>query len=178
MTPRPYTLRQSGVPASSGRHAVRGFTIIELMTTIAVLVILIAVAAPSFSDLVRDQRVKTATFDVYASLVFARSEAIKRNADVDVTPAGADWAAGWSVSVQSDGTVLKRQDAVNAMNITGPTAAVTYRRDGRISGSTAPAFVVKSSESTTTTARCVRVDLSGRPNITVDTNGDASDGCQ
>jgi hypothetical protein len=45
-------------------------------------------------------------------------------------------------------------------------------------GATAPTFVVKASDSTSTTARCVRVDLSGRPNIKVDTNSNPADGCQ
>lgn len=156
----------------------RGFTIIELMIAVAILAIIVTIAAPSMSDLVRDQRVKTATFDLYSALIFARSEAIKRNANVDVVPAATDWAAGWQVRVQSDSTVLRRQDAFASMNITGPAGAVTYRRDGRLDVATAPAYVVKSSESTSITARCVQVDLAGRPNIKVDTNRDASDGCQ
>lgn len=162
----------------SGAHAERGFTIIELMATVAVLAILLTLAAPSLSDLVRDQRVKTATFDVYASLTFARSEAIKRNGDIDVIPTGADWAGGWRVEVQADNTVLKRQDALNGMSVTGPAATLTYRRDGRLDGIAGPTFVVKSSENAAITARCVRVDLSGRPNIKVDTNKDSTDGCQ
>ncbi len=170
--------RYSLPPLLSGASAGRGFTIIELMVTFAVLAILVTLAAPSLSDLVRDQRVKTATFDVYASLAFARSEAIKRNGDVDVIPTGADWAAGWRVEVQADATVLKRQDPLTAMSITGPAGTLTYRRDGRLDGVAGPTFVVKSSENAAITARCVRVDLSGRPNIKVDTNKDSTDGCQ
>lgn len=165
-------------PDSVAGRAASGFTIIELMTTLAVLAILITIAAPSLSDLVRDQRVKTATFDVYASVIFARSEAIKRNADVDLVPAGADWAAGWMVRVQSDATVLTRQNPLPAMSIAGPGGTITYRRDGRIFGGAAPLFVVKSAESNSITARCVRIDLGGRPNIIVDTNKDPTDGCQ
>lgn len=154
----------------------RGFTLIELMISITVLAILVSVAAPSLSSLVRDQRVKTATFDVYAGLAYARSEAIKRNATVDITPNGADWGGGWRI--QSGGTALKNQDAFSKISIGGPAGTVTYQRDGRISGIAAPMFVVKSAEDNTITARCVRVDLSGRPNIKVDTNKDPSDGCQ
>ena len=180
MPPRPFLKHGSrNCHACAVRPGgVRGFTIIELMIAVAILAILVTIAAPSLSDLVRDQRVKTSTFDVFASLTFARSEAIKRNANVDIVPTGADWALGWRVQVQSDSTVLKRQDPLTAMSITGPAGTITYRRDGRLDGVTAPTFVVKSAESATITARCVRVDLSGRPNIKVDTNKDASDGCQ
>ena len=128
------------------------------------------------SSLVRDQRVKTATFDVYASLAYARSEAIKRNATVNITPNGADWSGGWRVLLGD--APLKIQDALSKINISGPAGAVTYQRDGRIGGTAAPTFVVKAADDNTVTARCVRVDLSGRPNIKVDTNKNPSDGCQ
>ena len=158
-----------------------GFTLIELMFSIVILVILITLAAPSLRDIVRDQRVKTATFDVYASLVFARSEAIKRNAPVAICiTSGTDWAGGWTVkTTDCTNASLKTQDAVNALSITGPVSPLIYQGDGRLSA--APTFVVKSAEpdtNTTITARCVRVTLSGRPNVQVDTNKDASDGCQ
>ena len=175
MRPPRMTERATRPGARFALRAGRGFTLIELMISITVLAILVGVAAPSMSSLVRDQRVKTATFDVYASLAYARSEAIKRNATVDITPNGADWGGGWRV--QSGGTALKNQDALSGISITGP-AGTTYQRDGRISGTAAPTFVVKSADDNTITARCVRVDLSGRPNIKVDTNKNPSDGCQ
>lgn len=157
----------------------RGFTLIELMVTVVVLAVLLSLAAPSFSNVVRDQRVKAATFDVYASLVFARSEAIKRNANIDIIPAAVgDWSAGWRI--EAAGTVLKRQDAHQGLNISGPggadIATLTYQGDGRLTA--APTFVVSSPESASITARCVRVDLSGRPNIKVDTDKNIANGCQ
>lgn len=157
-------------------HSAHGFTLIEMMISIAILAILLGIAAPSMTALIRDQRVKTATYDVYASFAFARSEAIKRNANVAITPNGTDWGGGWQI--QAGGTSLKNQDAISKVSISGPVGAVTYQRDGRISGAAAPSFVVKSADDSTITARCVRVDLSGRPNIKVDTNHNPSDGCQ
>lgn len=160
-----------------------GFTLIELMFSVVLLVILIALAAPSLRDIVRDQRVKTATFDVYASLVFARSEAIKRNANINIIPTGADWAGGWQVQVQTGGTVLKTQNVLNGLKIMGSTGGaevnvgtITYQRDGRLTA-TPPMIVVQSSESTSITARCVRLDVSGRPNVKVDTDKDPSNAC-
>ena len=156
---------------------VSGFTIIELMVTVTIMAILLSLAAPSLGNLVRDQRVKTATFDVYSAVTFARSEAIKRNVDVQIVPVdAAEWASGWSIQV--GGGTLKAQDALSGLNITGPAAAITYQRDGRIAGAANETFVLKSSESAAVTARCVRLDLSGRPNIKVDTNSNSADGCQ
>jgi prepilin-type N-terminal cleavage/methylation domain-containing protein len=82
----------------------RGFTLIELMVTMAVLVILITIGVPSFNDLVQNQRVKTAVSELHSSLIFARSEAIKRNAEVTITRNGASWSNGWNVQT-SDSTI-------------------------------------------------------------------------
>jgi type IV fimbrial biogenesis protein FimT len=157
-----------------------GFTLIELIFTVLLLAVLMTLAAPSLSNLVRDQRIKTATFDVYSAFIYARSEAIRRNATVDIIPESASWTNGWRIEV-TGGPELKRQDALRGISITDPDGAavgtITYRGDGRLTAA-APEIVVKSPESDAITARCVRIDLSGRPNITVDTNNDPSDGCQ
>lgn len=165
----------------------RGFTIIEMMVAVAVLAILVGLAAPSLQDLVRDQRIKTSTFDVYADLTYARSEAIKRNANVDIVPAAGGWASGWQVQT-TDATpvILKKQDALYGASIAVVDSArtalgnvtITYQRDGRMNNLVAPTFELTSSQSASITARCVRLDLSGRPNIKVDTNRNSADGCQ
>ena len=153
-----------------------GFTLIELMVTTAILLILMVVGFPAMSDLIRDQRVKTGVNELYISLAYARSEAIKRNASVVLTSNTAgNWKDGWTIA--SGGTTFRNQTALTGVSITGPNS-ITYGRDGRLSDSTAPTLVVSSSQSTTIKARCVRLDLSGRPNIKQDTNGNAADGCQ
>ena len=146
------------------------------MITITILAILLAIAAPSMSALIRDQRVKAATLDVYSTFIFARSEAIKRNANVLVTPNATDWGSGWQVLTGA--TPLKTQTSISKISIGGPVGTVAYQRDGRISGNTSPSFVVKSSDDGSITARCINIDLSGRPSIKVDTNHNATDGCQ
>jgi type IV fimbrial biogenesis protein FimT len=53
----------------------RGFTLVELMVTIAVLAILLTIAAPAFSDLIMNNRLATATNEVQNALGYAKSEA-------------------------------------------------------------------------------------------------------
>jgi type IV fimbrial biogenesis protein FimT len=163
-------------PRGYMRKNAQGFTIVELLITVTVLGILAAVALPSLGNFVRDQRVKTAISDVYASFIYARSEAIKRSADVQVVPNGTDWAAGWTVK-DSGGASLKVQGAISGVAISGEAGTITYRRDGRLSAAIAT-FVLSSPDSSSVTARCLRIDPSGRPNIKVDSNGDPTDGCQ
>ena len=154
-----------------------GFTIVELLITVTVLGVLAALALPEFNNFVRDQRVKTAISDVYASFIYARSEAIKRSADVQVVPNDTDnWAAGWAVK-DAGGTNLKVQDVISGVTIAGEDGTVMYRRDGRLSAAIAT-FVLSSPDASSITARCLRIDPSGRPNIKVDTNGNPADGCQ
>lgn len=90
-----------------------GFSLIELMVTISVLVILLALGVPSFSQLLSSNRASALTNDLQFALKFARGEAIKRGAPVSLCPraagnpdtpdpaacsnAAADWRNGWVV---------------------------------------------------------------------------------
>ncbi|HEY0942674.1 MAG TPA: GspH/FimT family pseudopilin [Steroidobacter sp.] len=65
----------------------RGFTILELMITVAVLSILVGVGIPSFQDMMRRNRLATQTNQLLGALAYARSEAVKRGVRVTVCPA-------------------------------------------------------------------------------------------
>ena len=139
-----------------------GFTLIEMIVAVAVLAVLATLGVPTMRDTVLNQRVKTATFDLYTSLILARGEAIKRNANVDITPAGGVWANGWAVRVQADATLLKTQGALSNMTLTGPAASITYRLDGRLASGVATLTVAGGSN---VTMRCIAIAVDGRPNI-------------
>ena len=78
--PFPRPDRQHVRPSFSGTP--RGFTLIELMVVVAIVVILIAIAGPDFRNMIAATRVKNASFDVFSSLTHARSEAVTRNTTV------------------------------------------------------------------------------------------------
>jgi type IV fimbrial biogenesis protein FimT len=139
-----------------------GFTMVEMMVVVVIMAILAAVAAPNLGKMIRQQRVKTASFDVMSSLMLARSEAVKRNVTVTITPATGGWANGWSIA-DANGNALRSASAVPNISITGPTT-VTYSGNGHLSpvGST-PQFAISAADVTTANQFCVKVSSSGAP---------------
>lgn len=147
-------------------RANRGFTLPELLIVITVAGVMLGAGVPSFVEFIKNQRVKTASFDLFSSLVVARSEAITRNTSVTVTPASTtNWANGWTITyvdATSGSTVtLREQSSMPNITITGPTSVV-YRGSGRLTNATTPQFALTATGSTVT-SRCINVDLSGRP---------------
>ncbi len=138
----------------------RGFTLVEMLVVITIVLVLAALAGPAFRELIASQRVQAAAMDLFTGLVRARSEAIKKNADVTIASksGSTNWAGGWSVA--ADGTDLEKHSAVSGVTVTGSASSITYRSSGRIGGAS-PTFVFTASG--TTAARCVRVGLSGQP---------------
>ena len=110
----------------SGTNPVAGFSLIELMVTLAVMAVLIGIAMPSFANLVRETRLTAATNDLHAALFYTRSEAIKRgrrvtictSADGETCSPGAGWHAGWIVFDDANGDGLR--DADEALLRVGP----------------------------------------------------------
>lgn len=150
--------------AAPGRRQ-SGFTLIELMIAVTVLVILTALAAPAFSTMIANQRLKSGASDLLTVLIRARSEAIKRNAEVTLAPlTSGQWQQGWRIANPGDASLtLEQHGALANATLTGP-ASVVYLPNGRIKGGAAAAFSLSVSGSPQ--RRCVRVDLSGRPNLT------------
>lgn len=79
----------------------RGFTLIELMVTIAVLAILLGVAAPSFYHQIQNNRSAALGEEFASALNYARGEAVKRGerislcASADGSECGGAWDQGW-----------------------------------------------------------------------------------
>ncbi len=138
-----------------------GFTFLEMMVVVAILAVLAAIALPNMGSMIRTQQVKTASFDVFAALVLARSEAIKRNVSVTITPTNGNWSQGWTVT-DANANTLRQQAAYANINIAGP-ATVVYNGTGRLGGATAPQFQLSASDVTTANQRCIKVNLSGQP---------------
>ena len=82
-----------------------GFTLVELLVTIVVATVLLAVGVPAFKDFIKNNRVTAQTNDLVSAIQLARAEALKRGAETVVCASnitakctGKDtWADGWIV---------------------------------------------------------------------------------
>lgn len=93
----------------------RGFTIIELMVTLAVASVLILVGVPSFNSFVQNNRITSTTNFVVSQLNYARSEAVRLNLAVNIARTGStaqDLTDGWQI--YSDAGSATGNSAYNA----------------------------------------------------------------
>jgi len=94
-----------------------GFTLIELLVTLAVVVVLLTLGAPTLQAMAATNRLASGVNNLVGTLALARSEAVKRNREVVVCQSNGgpscshagDWQNGWRVYVDHNGN--RRQDA-------------------------------------------------------------------
>jgi len=135
MNVRPLEHRQTGraMNASTRQH-VTGFTLIELMATLSVLGILLALVSPSFTRLIATNRLASQANEFIATLHLARSEAVRRTQSVTLraTADPDNYSKGWQVFADA--------------NADGSPASPTTKTDGealRVVGSFKGGITIK-----------------------------------
>lgn len=144
------------------KNRISGFTLIELMVTVAVLAILVTVAIPNYQAFVVNSRMTAQANDFLASLNLARSEAVKRNAPVSMNAVGGDWASGWEI-VDAGGNVLKVHPALEgASSLDGDATTITFQSNGQAGTTT---FNLCNPDTSIAPGRDIEIEVSGRASV-------------
>lgn len=118
----------------------RGFTLLELLVTLSLLIALITMGMPALSGLLERQRLDAAVDTLGRSLNLARQEAILHNQVVTLAPLGSNWTGDWVVFVDlnqnaeldAEETALRHIPAMlNLRVVSNPPVSEYVRFNGR-----------------------------------------------
>lgn len=148
--------------------AQKGFTLIELMVTLAVMAVLLGLAAPNFAQLIRDNRATTEINAVAGMLNFARREAVQRAQKITLKgPAAAD--ASWQVLRTSDSLELRWFPALTTFGVDPEgVQTIVFDSQGRLDDDEKLSLdlqVIDTELDCATYNRSVSVELSGAVSI-------------
>ena len=158
-----------------------GFTLLELLITVALISIVMAIAIPSMTTFTQNDRLTTNINTLIGHLAYARSEAVKLNQQVSIcvsndtaTCTAGNWQDGWIVYIDADGSntftageqVLRAQQALDGANTltTAIGTQVTYDYRGFVTAASVGSFLLCDARSGAF-GKTIRISTTGRVRV-------------
>ncbi|CAG7857583.1 hypothetical protein MCAMS1_02461 [biofilm metagenome] len=160
----------------------QGVTLLELMATLSIAGTLLAIAIPSFMDVITNNRTTSIANQLVNALAYARTEAIKRGIPVAIKHKGgikSVWDEGWDIFTDTNGDglmnmtdeLLKTYDALPQGHTlrTGTSYAywMAYKSDGNSDGAKLghDTFRLCDSSADTAKSRSIILNKTGRVRV-------------
>jgi type IV fimbrial biogenesis protein FimT len=156
----------------------KGFTLIELMVTLAVAAVLLGLAVPAFNELVRQRAMIARINDMVLAISYARSEAVRLGGQVSLQAlspeAGNQWGAGYCVVVGNPGDcdppVLRAFEGFEDMTLAGvdglaTRTTLTFNGRGLPDLAAAGAVRLCSTDETVDPGRVLNLSRTGRADV-------------
>jgi type IV fimbrial biogenesis protein FimT len=148
----------------------RGFTLVELMVTVAVAAILAVLAVPAYNEAMLGSKLNTLANNFAASAQLARSEAIKRNAPVTLCASSngssctGAWKDGWVVL--AGGTVVYTQAPLpSGFLLSGGVTSIAFQPTG-VGATAANLTLCRATPTVGSLQRTITISATGRPGVT------------
>lgn len=143
----------------TGPRNQHGFTLQELMISIAILFIVTAIGIPGYISYVRNGSRDNTVTDLFSNMYYARSEAIKLNTNVSMCRTGdttaaapvcggtaKDWTSGWLIFVDSNkdgaldngekllkiGSPIKNKNGIQIKSNATADPSISFLNDGSL----------------------------------------------
>ena len=152
-----------------------GFTLFELMVTLAVAALILSLGVPGFRSFIQNNRATTHTNDLVTALNLGRSEATRRGVTIllcsssdGATCSGSnDWSSGWIVR-RSAGAVLRTwpERSGGAGVLTANVSQIQFQARGSLAGGTVPLLQIRLPDCSGDQGRDVSVNMAGRIAVT------------
>ncbi len=120
-----------------------GFTLVELIVTIAVMAIIAMMAAPSMSNLLKSKRLDTNQRDLISTLSEAKSQAVlgRQNVSVNLNSAASNTATLLNWQPTSNNTLTLKNIAADNTQSSLAITTLTFNANGVVSNITQDALI-------------------------------------